>query len=135
MRRNRKFNLGFFRNRLLFFRTVSVSGPNGSTYEYEHAYTDLFQKDTQLQGSTYAETGGANITNQDCIFYGRSNSTFFPEKGMICFNQVDGFWYNILSPQPLEDPARFYRFIGQRKESSFAPEFESNLQSELQAAL
>ena len=121
MRRNRKFKLGDFRNKIQFYKVESVSGPNGSTPEYYLVYTDLFKKETQIQNSTYAETGGANIINQDCIFYGRFNSSFFPSKGMVCFNEVDGFWYNVLAPQPLEDTAQFWRFLAQRKEPSFNP--------------
>lgn len=121
MRRNRKFKLGDLRNKINFYRVDSVSGPNGSSYEYTLVNTDFFKKETQIQNSTYAESGGANISNQDCIFFGRYNPNFWPTKGMVCFNEVDGFWYNVLSPQPLEDPTQFWRFLATRKEPSFAP--------------
>ena len=120
-RRNRKFDIGFMRNRISFYSQEAVMNAHGSTMSYNLLITRFASKESNNQSQFYAIIAGASFTNQTVIFFTRSHPTFFPKKDMFVKNENDGIWYKVLSAQPLEDPQSFYRIVCEKLEASFTP--------------
>jgi len=90
-RRNRKFDIGFMRNRISFYSQEAVMNAHGSTMSYNLLITRFASKEINNQSQFYAIIAGASFTNQTVLFFTRSHPTFFPKKDMFVKNENDGF--------------------------------------------